>query len=146
MNIGLIDVDGHNFPNLALMKISAYEKQRGNHVEWWNGLKRYDRVYKSKIFDETYSYDEQHCIMADEIIYGGTGYGLDDVLPGKIEHIYPDYGLYGITNTAYGFFNAWLSARLPVLHCKHKRREKKQTSCGSFGVLARGRNNKTIGS
>lgn len=48
MNVGLIDVDGHNFPNLALMKISAYEKQRGNHVEWWNGLKRYDRVYKSK--------------------------------------------------------------------------------------------------
>ena len=103
MNIGLIDVDSHNFPNLALMKISAYEKQMGNHVEWWNGLKRYDRVYKSKIFDETYSHDEQHCIMADEIICGGTGYGLDDVLPEEIEHIYPDYKLYDITDTAYGF-------------------------------------------
>ena len=26
MRIGLIDVDGHNFPNLALMRISAYHK------------------------------------------------------------------------------------------------------------------------
>jgi hypothetical protein len=29
MKIGLIDVDGHNFPNLALMKISAYHKAIG---------------------------------------------------------------------------------------------------------------------
>ena len=27
--IGLIDVDGHNFPNIPLMKISAYHKARG---------------------------------------------------------------------------------------------------------------------
>lgn len=36
MNIGLIDVDGHNFPNLALMKISAYHKARGDKVDWAN--------------------------------------------------------------------------------------------------------------
>ena len=29
MKIGLIDVDGHNFPNLALMRISAYHKRKG---------------------------------------------------------------------------------------------------------------------
>jgi len=45
MNIGLIDVDHHNFPNLALMKLSAFHKQRGDSVEWWDGLKIYDRVY-----------------------------------------------------------------------------------------------------
>lgn len=28
MKIGLIDVDGHNFPNLALMRISAW------HMSW----------------------------------------------------------------------------------------------------------------
>ncbi|MDR1364004.1 MAG: hypothetical protein LBJ35_08180 [Spirochaetaceae bacterium] len=38
MRIGLIDVDGHNFPNLALMKIAAYEKGGGNKVEWYNPL------------------------------------------------------------------------------------------------------------
>lgn len=35
MKIGLIDVDGHNFPNLALMRISAYHKSIGDTVEWW---------------------------------------------------------------------------------------------------------------
>ena len=29
MTIGLIDVDGHNFPNLALMKLSAWHKAQG---------------------------------------------------------------------------------------------------------------------
>ena len=38
MNIGLIDVDGHNFPNLALMRISSYHKARGDTVEWWWGV------------------------------------------------------------------------------------------------------------
>ena len=103
MNIGLIDVDSHNFPNLALMKISAWHKQRGDHVEWWNGLMHYDRVYKSKIFTETYSQDVEYCIMADEIIQGGTGYDLKNTLPDEIEHSYPDYDLYNIKDRAYGF-------------------------------------------
>lgn len=70
MNIGMIDVDSHNFPNLALMKLSAYEKSRGNNVEWWNGLKHYDRVYQAKVFDDTYSKDNEFCIMADEVVGG----------------------------------------------------------------------------
>lgn len=103
MNIGLIDVDSHNFPNLCLMKISAYHKTKGDNVEWWNGLLHYDRVYQAKVFDDTYSKDNDWIINADEIIKGGTGYGLDSVLPDEIEHIYPDYSLYGIEDTAYGF-------------------------------------------
>lgn len=101
MKIGLIDVDGHNFPNLPLMKISAYHKSLGDDVEWFFPLKRYDRVYMSKVFDFTPDY--KFCIQADEIIKGGTGYGLENKLPPEIETIYPDYSLYGITNTAYGF-------------------------------------------
>ena len=103
MEIGLIDVDSHNYPNLALMKISAWEKSQGNNVEWWNGLKHYDRVYQAKVFDDTYTEDNEFCIDADEVIKGGTGYSLDNDLPEYIEHIYPDYGLYNITDTAYGF-------------------------------------------
>lgn len=101
--IGLIDVDSHNFPNLALMKISAWHKTQGDDVEWWNGLKHYDRVYQSKVFDATYTPDNPYCIMADEVIQGGTGYDLNNKLPDEIEHIMPDYSLYGITDTAYGF-------------------------------------------
>lgn len=94
MNIGLIDVDSHNFPNLALMKLSSYHKSKGDQVEWWNGLKHYDRVYQSKVFDNTYSKDFEWVVNADEIIKGGTGYDLKNVLPEDIEHIYPDYTLY----------------------------------------------------
>lgn len=103
MQIGLIDVDGHNFPNLALMKLSAWHKAKRDNVEWWIGLKAYDLVYKSKVFDNTYSKDIEHCVNAKKIVVGGTGYGLKNELPANIEHIYPDYELYGIKNTAYGF-------------------------------------------
>ena len=94
MKIGLIDVDSHNFPNLALMKISAYHKAQGDEVEWWWGWGQYDRVYMSKVFDETYSPDHPEPVNAREIIKGGTGYGLDNKLPDEIEHFFPDYSLY----------------------------------------------------
>lgn len=105
MKIGLIDVDGHNFPNLALMKLSAWHKARGDDVEWWWGFGDYDRVYMSKVFDTTYSADVMEPLNAAEVIKGGTGYGLDNKLPDEVEHIYPDYSLYPdlTKNTAYGF-------------------------------------------
>lgn len=105
MKIGLIDVDGHNFPNLALMKISAWHKSQGDTVEWCFPLDHYDIVYQSKVFDDTYSPDIEWTPMADKVIKGGTGYGLDNKLPDAIEHIYPDYSLYPklTRDTAYGF-------------------------------------------
>ncbi|SHJ53167.1 hypothetical protein SAMN02745163_02080 [Clostridium cavendishii DSM 21758] len=99
--IGLIDVDGHNFPNLALMKISAYHKSIGDEVEWFFGFNSYDRVYMSKVF--TFTEDFHQVINANEIIKGGTGYDLKNELPPEIENIYPDYDLYEIKDTAYGF-------------------------------------------
>lgn len=74
MTIGLIDVDGHHFPNLALMKLSAWNKMQGDTVEWWWGFGQYDRVYMSKVFDRTYSQDAPEPMNAHEIIKGGTGY------------------------------------------------------------------------
>lgn len=105
MYIGLIDVDSHNFPNLALMKISAWHKKRGDTVEWAFPLAKYDIVYQSKVFDDTYSPDIEWIPQAEKIVKGGTGYGLDNKLPDEIEHIYPDYSLYpNLTdNTAYGY-------------------------------------------
>lgn len=105
MKIGLIDVDGHNYPNLALMKLSAWHKAQGDEVEWWWGFSEYDRVYMSKVFDETYTPDIPEPLNAKEIVKGGTGYGLDNKLPEEIEHVYPDYSLYPelTKDTAYGF-------------------------------------------
>ena len=105
MKIGLIDVDGHNFPNLALMKISAWHKKQGDTVEWAFPLDHYDIVYQSKVFDDTYSSDINWYPNADKVIKGGTGYGLSTNLPDEIEHIYPDYALYPnlAKGKAYGF-------------------------------------------
>lgn len=116
LRIGLIDVDGHNYPNLPLMKISAWHKAQGDHVEWYQPMfsGHMDKVYMSKVF--TFTPDYEYCIDADEVIKGGTGYAItlkngreqydktkDKPLSDEIEHIYPDYELYGITDTAYGF-------------------------------------------
>ena len=105
MKIGLIDVDGHNFPNLALMKLSAWHKAQGDEVEWWQGFTQYDVVYMSKVFDETYSPDIPEPTNANKIVKGGTGYGLKNKLPDEVEHIYPDYSIYPeyTKDTAYGF-------------------------------------------
>lgn len=107
MKVGLIDVDGHHYPNLALMKLSAWHKSQGDTVEWWWGWGQYDRVYMSKVFDETYTPDIPEPVNAAEIIKGGTGYGMDNKLPDEIEHIYPDYSLYEelTKDTAYGFLS-----------------------------------------
>ena len=101
MKIGLIDVDGHNFPNLAQMKISAYHKQKGDQVEWANSLEVYDKVYISKVF--IFSKDFDTCINADEIVKGGSGYDLENKLPSEIEVMCPDYNLYPQYKEAYGF-------------------------------------------
>ena len=107
MKIGLIDVDGHNFPNIPLMKISAYHKSQGDEVVWYDPMftGHCDKVYVSKVF--SFSPDFEYFIDADEVNYGGSGYCIELVggqeiydkskdidLPPEIEHIYPDYSLY----------------------------------------------------
>lgn len=116
MRIGLIDVDSHRFPNLPLMKLSAWHKAQGDHVEWYQPMisGHMDRVYVSKVFSFTPDYE--HFIDADEVVYGGSGYAIslvggrevydttkDTNLPYEVEHTCPDYSLYGIEDTAYGF-------------------------------------------
>ena len=106
MKIGLIDVDSHRWPNLCLMKLSAYHKGRGDTVEWWNPECHYDVVYKSRVFTDSYSKDTFTVTNADEVIYGGTGYGPGPNLPDVVEHIRPDYALYPqFPDTAYGFLS-----------------------------------------
>lgn len=101
MRIGLVDVDGHNFPNLTLMKLSAWHKAHGDHVEMLFPMASYDRVYMSKVF--SFTPDFNTCIDTKEIIKGGTGYDMSIRLPNEVESTYPDYNLYGITDTAYGY-------------------------------------------
>lgn len=122
MRIGLIDVDGHNYPNLPLMKISAWHKAQGDSVEWYEPLVHgfpqppIDKVYMSKVFSFTPDYP--YYVNALETVRGGSGYAIQNIdgkeiydkskdqnLPDEIEHIYPDYSLYPeqTKDTAYGF-------------------------------------------
>jgi radical SAM superfamily enzyme YgiQ (UPF0313 family) len=101
MKIGLLDIDGHNFPNLALMKISAYHKSIGDQIEWINYFNDYDYVYQSKIF--SFSPDNFNVVNANKIIKGGTGYDPLITLPSEISKTQPDYSLYPNLIHAYGF-------------------------------------------
>lgn len=124
MRIGMIDVDSHNFPNLPLMKLSAWHKQQGDSVEWYIPIQHgfpnppLDRVYMSKVFSFTPDYWD--FVNAKEVLKGGSGYCIelvdgkeiyhkenDSQLPYEAEHIYPDYSLYPelTKDTAYGFMS-----------------------------------------
>ena len=143
-NIALIDVDGHNYPNLPLMKLSAWHKRQGDSVAWYEPLihgfpnNPLEKVYMSKVFSFTPDYP--YHVNADEVIKGGSGYCIslvdgkevynkenDTDLPHEIEHFYPDYGLYGITDTAYGFLSRGCPRGCEFCHvaakegkCSHK--------------------------
>lgn len=133
MKIGLIDVDGHNYPNLPLMKISAYHKREGDSVDWYDPMfgGYYDKVYMSKVF--SFSPDYEYPINADVVERGGTGYCIETFngkevflkekhrnLPCGIERMYPDYSLYGISDTAYGFLTRGCPRGCDFCHVKDK--------------------------
>lgn len=115
MKIGLIDVDGHNFPNLALMKLSAWHKAKGDDVEWYTIFgDQYDIVYMSKIFTHTEDYNIV-MLNTNKIIKGGTGYDVDRLLPEEAEKIVPDYSIYPFVDdkTAYGFLTRGCIRKCP---------------------------------
>lgn len=100
--IGLIDVDGHSFPNFALMKISAWHKAQGDNVEWARPrelfeITEYDVIYASKIFTFSPDFDARQYVCK-KLVKGGTGYDIKSKLPEPIEEcrlldytIYPQY-------------------------------------------------------
>ena len=135
MKIALIDVDSHNFPNIPLMKLSAYHKSIGNSVEWYSPFTStdIDICYMSKVFSFTPDYPYK--VIAKQIVKGGSGYAISTVdgvevydkskdteLPHEIEHIYPDYGLYpALTkDTAFGFLTRGCPRGCDFCHVKDK--------------------------
>lgn len=136
MKIGLLDLDGTKFPSLPLMKISSWHKAMGDTVEWYEPFKalaegEYDKVYIAKVFSFTPDYE--YPLYAKEVVRGGSGYAIslvngkeiydkakDEPLPSEIEHTYPDYGLYEITDTAYGFLTRGCPRGCDFCHVKAK--------------------------
>jgi len=134
MKIGLIDVDGHNHPNLPLMKLSAWHKANGDQVVWYDVFTGHcDRVYMSKVF--SFSQNFPFVVDADEVIKGGSGYAIKNIngrevynkdidtpLPYEIEHTYPDYSIYPerTKDTAYGFMSRGCPRGCSFCHVKAK--------------------------
>lgn len=123
MNIGLLAVDSQ-YPNLALMKISAYHKKEGNSVEWYNPLSHYDKCYMAKVF--SFAPDYGYYIHADEVEKGGTGYDLHKTLSEEIDRLQPELHL-----SANRFQNRLrvpdtrMSEQVQVVHSPEERRSYK---------------------
>ena len=109
MLIGLHDSDDTNFPNYALMKISAWHKEQGDSVEWWNPLLTYDRVYSSKVF----TFTPENPYLPENTVKGGTGYGIYDELPKEIDDMFPDYSIYPNVDYAIGFLTRGCIRKCP---------------------------------
>lgn len=113
--IALLAVDS-TYPNLALMKLSAYHKGKGDSVEWYDVFGQYDILYMAKVF--TFTPDWPHPITnvpEDEIVRGGTGYDVQMRLPDVIDRIQPDYSIYPSigSRTSYGFLTRGCIRRCP---------------------------------
>lgn len=149
MRVGLIDVDGHNFPNIPLMKLSAWHKQQGDTVEWYEPLfsGHMNRVYMSKVFSFTQDYP--YFVDADEVVRGGSGYCIeladgrehyqkerDKELPPEVEHIYPDYSIYPelTQDKAFGFLTRGCPRGCEFCHvgCKEGKRSHKVADLSEF--------------
>lgn len=113
MKIGLIDVDGHNFPNFAMLKLAGYHRDRGDEVEWAMPMfGEYDRIYASKVFTFTKDINRLE-YNTNEWVVGGTGYDIKSRLQPEIEACrLMDYSIYPQYNFSVQFYS-----RGCIRHC-----------------------------
>ena len=128
MRVGLIDIDNTKFPTLTLMKLSAWHKAHGDDVElttaedivYFDLFKEpYDKIYASCIFSWNRPIAEK-LILCGGVKIGGSGWNMSIKLPDEIEHIYPDYSLYGDEDTAIGFMTRGCPRQCPFCIVKDK--------------------------
>lgn len=94
MIVGLFDLDRTGFPNVALMKLSAWHKAQGDTVLPLNSGERADRRYGSAVF--SWNRRKAAALTAIGAIVGGSGVDLQNKLPSHVEAMRPDYSLYGL--------------------------------------------------
>jgi len=110
MIIALKDQDKTDYPNLALMKISAFHRASGDKVVFYDDIfsNQYDLVYTSKVF--TFTKEEK---LHGNVEKGGSGFDINSRLPDEIDSFCPDYSLYNL-NYSIGFLT-----RGCFRNCKH---------------------------
>jgi hypothetical protein len=112
MKVLLIDADS-TIPNIALMKLSNWYKNKGATVTLHKCYLPYFPNKKKTVYYAPYNFNKIYCsvifegnknfIQGENIIFGGTGFDLATKLPEEIENYEPDYTLYPENNTSYGF-------------------------------------------
>jgi hypothetical protein len=125
----MVPIDG-KLPNLALMRIAAWEKSQGARVTWRSELPRndlfkpeFDRVYGSAIFDtsgkavaklrEAYP----HALIGGD--GGDQGLRVEDIVPSQFTGI--DYAGYPEFKASIGY--AMRGCRFKCDHCAVPKRE-----------------------
>jgi len=104
MRVLLIDGDGPEFPNLALMKWSGYHKEQGNEI-YFGSCSNPSEIYISCVF----TWNREKATSAStyypnaKIHFGGSGFNLSSELPYEVEHHKPDYSLYPNVDFSLGF-------------------------------------------
>ena len=129
MRIGLVDVDSHNFPNLCLMKLSAYHKAKGDEVEFAVPLIPYDRIYMARVFDDTYTHDDLTAYQCTDVQRGGDRIRIVQQTSGRGRTSIS--GLFPVRNHRYSvrISDKRMSKALSVLHCGRQRGSDQQESC-----------------
>lgn len=109
MRIALHDHENNGYPNVALMKLSAWHKAQGDSVEWFNQMfGEYDKVCSSKVFTWT----KTDPYLPKDAVVGGTGFDIEATLPDEAENMMPDYSLYGC-DKSYGFLTRGCIRKCP---------------------------------
>jgi len=142
MVVRLTHIDG-KLPNLALMRLSAYHKGRGDDVHFTSAVERgllepdYDRVYGSAIFAYSRARLDRFLIAWPEAIVGGTGTGS----PRQVEEYVGDeagldYSLYPTFEASMGFTQR--GCRLSCKFCVVPGKEGKNRSVATIAQIWRG--------
>jgi sulfur carrier protein ThiS len=94
MTVGLLDLDRTGFPNVALMKLSAWEQAHGNDTVLLRDTRPVDKLYASAVF--TWNRRKATAVADLGGRVGGSGVSLNNELPAEAEAMRPDYALYGL--------------------------------------------------
>jgi hypothetical protein len=115
LRVAIAQVDG-KWPNLALAKMVAHLKAKGDDVFWFSPLFCADRTYASKVFTDTP--DDPY--LPETTIRGGSGYSLRTTLPDDIERLKPDWSLWPWWKKDIGYSTRGCIRRCPFCNVREK--------------------------
>jgi len=147
-SIFVIDIDG-KLPNLALMKLSSYYKDKGRKVILLSKdtcIKGAYKIFASSIFNKSSSakyVKNLKKFYGESLVLGGSGVDISKRLPQNIEKMPADYTLYPELGTrAIGFLTRGCPFNCPF--CLVPEKEGKPHQVSDLDSLLQGKRDKLI--